>query len=125
VVNDDGGDTMDSQLAWHLPSGDPHRPIYWGTAMLADQTKPSDLLYVMLQDSANHTAVVTYPDQAVLKSADWVEWQIPLSDFAGVALTKVRWLYVGVGDRDNPVPGGAGKLFFDDIYLTRPAPVQP
>jgi hypothetical protein len=123
--DDDGGDTMDSQLAWHLPSGDPHRPIYWGTAMLADQTKPSDLLYVMLQDSANHTAVVTYPDQAVLKSADWVEWQIPLSDFAGVALTKVRWLYVGVGDRDNPVPGGAGKLFFDDIYLTRPAPVQP
>jgi hypothetical protein len=123
--DDDGGDTMDSQMAWHLPTGDPHRPIYWGTAQLADpQAKPGKL-YVMLQDSTNKKAVVTYPDAAVLKSAQWVEWQIPLSDFTGVTLSKVRWLYVGVGDRDNPVAGGAGKLFFDDIYLTKPAPAVP
>jgi hypothetical protein len=123
--DDDGGDTMDSQMAWHLPTGDPHRPIYWGTAQLADpQAKPGKL-YVMLQDSTNKKAVVTYPDAAVLKSAQWVEWQIPLSDFTDVSLSKVRWLYVGVGDRDNPVAGGAGKLFFDDIYLTKPAPAVP
>jgi hypothetical protein len=122
--DDDGGDTMDSQLAWHLPAGDPHRPIYWGTAKLADPQAKPDKLYVMLQDSANKKAIVTYPDAAVLKSSKWVEWQIPLSDFAGISLTKVRWLYVGVGDRNNPMAGGAGKLFFDDIYLTKPAP-QP
>jgi hypothetical protein len=26
--DDDGGDTMDTQMAWHLPAGDPHRPIF-------------------------------------------------------------------------------------------------
>jgi hypothetical protein len=123
--DDDGGD-MDSQLAWHLPTGDPHRPNLWGTAQLAyPEAKLADRLYVALQDSANHTAVVTYPDRAVLKAPEWVEWQIPLSDFAGVNRAKVRWLYVGVGDRDNPVAGDAGRLFFDDIYLTKPAPVAP
>jgi hypothetical protein len=122
--DDDGGD-MDSQLAWHLPTGDPHRPMYWGTAQLADEAKPGDRLYVMLQDSASKKALVAYPDQAVLKAAKWVEWQIPLSEFAGVSLSKVRWLCLGVGDRDHPAAGGAGKLYFDDIYLTKPVPVQP
>ena len=125
--DDDGGDTMDTQMAWHLPTGDPHRPVLWGTALLADpKAKAVDHVYVALQDSANHTGVVTHPDPALLKATQWVEWQIPLSDFAdaGVNLAKVRWLYVGVGDRDNPAAGGAGKLFIDDIYLTKPAPAQ-
>ncbi len=126
--DDDGADTRESQIAWHSTAGaDWQIPASWGTALVA---KPAaggaDLVYVVLQDSANHTAVVTNPDPALVNAADWVEWQVPLSDFAaaGVNLTKVRWLYVGVGDRDNPVAGGTGKLFIDDIYLTKPAPAQ-
>ena len=120
--DDDGGDTMDSQLAWHLPAGDPHRPVFWGTARLANPAvTPADRLYVVIQDSANHTATVANPDMAILKATQWVEWQIPLSDFAGVNLAKVRWLAVGVGDPANPVAGDAGMLYIDDIFLSKPA----
>jgi hypothetical protein len=125
--DDNGADTRESQIAWHsTSSGDWQVPASWGTALVARPaaTGGADRLYVMLQDSANKTATVTHPDTAILKSAKWVEWQIPLSDFAGVNLGKVKWLYLGVGDRANPVAGGAGKLYFDDIYLTKPAPQE-
>jgi hypothetical protein len=125
--DDDGGDTREHQFGWHsTASGDWQVPSSWGTALVARPavTGGADKLYVVLQDSANGSAVVTYPDETILKSAEWIEWQIPLTDFAGVNLGKVKWLYVGVGDRDNPVPGAAGKLYFDDIYLTKPAPQE-
>ena len=126
--DDDGGDTRESQIAWHSTvGGDWQTPSSWGTALVAKPaTGGADLVYVALQDSANHTGVVSNPDPALVKAAQWVEWQIPLSDFAnaGVNLAKVRWMYVGVGDRANPVAGGTGKLFIDDIYLTKPAPAQ-
>jgi hypothetical protein len=123
--DDDGGDTRESQIGWHsTASGDWQVPSSWGTALVARPavTGGADKLYLMVQDSANTTAVVTYPDEAILKTPEWVEWRIPLTDFADVNLGKVKWLYVGVGDRANPVAGGAGKLYFDDIYLTKPAP---
>jgi hypothetical protein len=125
--DDDGADTREHQIGWHsTASGDWQVPSSWGTALVARAAVAgaADKLYVKVEDSAKATVVVTYPDETVLKSPEWVEWQIPLTDFAGVNLGKVKWLYVGVGDRANPVPGGAGKLFFDDIYLTKPAPTE-
>jgi hypothetical protein len=29
-------------------------------------------------------------------------------------------MYIGVGDRTNPAAGGAGRIYIDDIRLTRP-----
>jgi len=122
--DDDGGD-VDTQMAWHLPSGDPHRPVMWGTALLAKPaTGGADRLYVALRDASNHTAVVTYPQADILKARQWVEWKIPLGDFAGVNVAAVRKMFIGVGDRANPVAGDAGRLYIDDIYLTRPAPKE-
>jgi hypothetical protein len=37
-----------------------------------------------------------------------------------VNLAKVKKLYIGVGDRDNPSAGSAGRLYIDDIRLTKP-----
>jgi len=61
-----------------------------------------------------------------VKAGQWVQWKIPLSDFAnaGVNLTAVRKMFIGVGDRADPLPGGAGLLFIDDIHLTRPVPTE-
>ena len=28
-------------------------------------------------------------------------------------------MYIGAGDRAKPAPGGAGKLYIDDILVTR------
>jgi len=50
--------------------------------------------------------------------AAWTRWQVPLSEFsaAGVNLGAVKTIRLGLGDRANPKPGGAGVLYLDDIY---------
>ena len=57
-----------------------------------------------------------------MTAAAWTQWKIPLSSFAGVNLAKVKKLTVGVGNRTNPAPGGAGKLYLDDLGFGHPAP---
>jgi len=81
-----------------------------------------DDLYVAIQDSSNKLAVVTHPDPNAVLATDWTELRIPLSEFAPVNLTRVKKLYLGVGDRDNPTQDGTGLLYIDDIRVTRPEP---
>jgi hypothetical protein len=119
--DDDGGD-RDSQLAWH---GTAHVPNTWGTGLIGGPAvSEGDRMYIALRDASNHTGVVAYPDVSILTGKTWFEWKIPLADFSGVNLVTVRKMFIGVGDRANPAKGGAGSLFIDDIYLTRPAPAR-
>jgi regulation of enolase protein 1 (concanavalin A-like superfamily) len=94
----------------------------WQVTAIGDDPQwansPGDL-YVTVQDSANQTATVVHP--TLVTTDEWTEWKIPLRDFAGVNMTRVKTLYVGVGDRANPTPGGAGRIFIDDIGFGRPA----
>lgn len=84
-----------------------------------DGSNGADTLYVALQDNAGHVAVVSHPDTAAVKSMQWVEWKIPLSQFSGVSATTIKKMYVGVGDRKSPKAGGAGSLFIDDIRVIK------
>ena len=56
----------------------------------------------------------------------WFQWKVPLSEFsgAGVNVTAVKAMLIGVGDRDAPTPGASGLLFIDDIRLTRPLTLE-
>jgi regulation of enolase protein 1 (concanavalin A-like superfamily) len=83
-----------------------------------DRTNGADKLYVAVEDSAGKVAVAS--DPTLVNAGAWTEWQIPLSSFTGVNLAKVKTLYIGVGDRKNPVAGGAGRIYIDDIRLTKP-----
>jgi hypothetical protein len=78
-------------------------------------------LYVALQDNASHVGVANHPDAAAVKATQWLEWKIPLSQFtsAGVSVTTVKKMYIGVGDRKNPSAGGAGSLYIDDIRVIK------
>jgi hypothetical protein len=75
-------------------------------------------LYVALNDSA----VVTHdnPDAALITS--WTAWNIDLQTFAdlGVNLTNINSITLGLGNRANPVAGGTGMMYFDDIRLYAP-----
>jgi hypothetical protein len=74
-------------------------------------------LYVTLQDKANHAATVT---NATLSNATaWTAWNIPLADFAGVNAAAVKTMILGVGDRENPAPDGAGLVYLDNIRVTK------
>ena len=52
---------------------------------------------------------------------EWTEWTVSLQEF-NVDLTNVDTITIGFGNRTNPVAGGAGSMFFDDIRLYLPAP---
>jgi hypothetical protein len=83
-----------------------------------------EAFYVAVQDNAGKLKVVSHPDPAVIATGNWEEWNIPLSQFtsAGVSLNSVKKLIVGVGDRLSPKAGKAGKLYIDDLRLTRVSP---
>jgi hypothetical protein len=90
----------------------------------------SDRIYVALKDGLGHVASVSYPgDLSEMIEAWWHKWVIELKEFenAGVDLTNVTTIYLGVGNRVAPQAGGSGVLFFDDIRLlpSSPAPSLP
>jgi hypothetical protein len=95
----------------------------WQVAWVGDDpdlTNGIAPLYAVVEDSAGKSAVAVNPDPAAVNATAWTEWQIPLSGLTGVNLAKVKTLYLGVGDRDTPAADGAGRLYIDDIRLTKP-----
>jgi hypothetical protein len=73
-------------------------------------------LWVKLTDQSGKSATATFgaagEDVTAMADQAWTEWNMPLSGFAGIDLTKVASMTVGVG------PGTAsGQLFLDDIRL--------
>jgi prepilin-type N-terminal cleavage/methylation domain-containing protein len=79
-------------------------------------------LYVALEDNAGKVAVVSYPDPRIALTTKWTEWSIPLADFAGVNAAAIKKIYIGLGDRQASAPGGAGRVYIDDIRMTKLAP---
>jgi hypothetical protein len=75
-------------------------------------------LYVAVEDSAGKSA--TASDPALANAAAWTQWKIPLSSLTGVNLAKVKKLTIGVGDKANPAADGAGRIYIDDIRVTKP-----
>jgi hypothetical protein len=80
-------------------------------------------LYVAVSNSTGNPAVVVNDNPAAAQINTWTEWVIPLSAFSdqGINLTNVDRIAIGLGTRGNmSVPGGSGKMYFDDIRLNRP-----
>ncbi len=77
----------------------------------------AETLYVAL----NGNAIVTNDNPDAAQATAWTEWNIDLQAFAdqGVNLTNVTSITLGLGNRANPVAGGSGMMYFDDIRLYR------
>ena len=88
------------------------------------RTSSTAPLYAVVEDSAGKTAVAVHPDPAAVNAAAWTEWKIPLGSLTGVNLAKVKKLYIGVGDRNAPAADGSGRLYLDDIRVTKTAAAQ-
>ena len=85
-------------------------------------------LYVAISNSGGSPVTVTHDDPAAAQVDVWTKWEIPLQTFAdqGIVLTDVDKIAVGLGTRGNlTTPGGAGKMYFDDIRLDRPVEAAP
>ena len=80
-------------------------------------------LYVAIVNAGGTPAVMVHDDPNAVQLTRWTEWIIPLQAFAdqGIILTDVDRIAIGLGTRGNTtIPGGAGKMYIDDIRLYRP-----
>jgi len=87
-----------------------------------DSTNAAEPLYVAL----NGNAIVTHDNPNAAQVGTWIEWNIDLQAFAdqGVNLTNVNTIAIGLGNRNNPLSGGSGTMYIDDIRLY-PPPLEP
>ncbi len=90
-----------------------------GAAMPTNDPAP---LYLVVEDKAGKKKTVVNTDPAASATATWTQWRIPLGDMtaAGLNVTAVKKLTVGVGDPASPKAGAAGMLYFDDIGFGHP-----
>ena len=81
-------------------------------------------MYVTLANANRSTAVVYHDNPNAPLLYNWTQWNIDMHEFAdqGVDLTNINTISIGFGDKNNPQPGGSGRVFFDDIRLYRPRP---
>ena len=84
---------------------------------IGDAANAAEPMYVVL----NGTSGIDNPNPNAAQIASWTEWTIDLQTF-GINLTNVNTITLGFGNRNNPVAGGSGMVFFDDIRLYRPTP---
>jgi hypothetical protein len=79
--------------------------------------------YVAVSNTGGSPAIVVHDDTAAATIDTWIEWVIPLQAFAdqGINLSNVDRIGIGLGTKNNmTIPGGSGKMYFDDIRLIRP-----
>jgi len=97
----------------------------WANQDIGIASNDAEPLYVAVSNSAGTPAVVVHDDPAASQINEWTEWIIPLQALAdqGITLTDVDEIAIGLGTQGNmTIPGGAGKMYIDDIRLTQPAP---
>ncbi len=80
-------------------------------------------IYVTVADASGKSMTVVNADKWAAAGLTWQEWMIPLSEFAsaGVKMTAVKTLTIGVGDKAAPTAGGTGIVYIDDVGFGRPA----
>jgi len=85
-----------------------------------DSANAAETLYVAL----NGSAVVNHDNADAAQITTWTQWDIDLQAFSdqGVNLANVNTIALGLGNKQNPLAGGSGTMYFDDIRLYPPPP---
>jgi hypothetical protein len=95
----------------------------WASQDIGIESNDAEPLYVAVSNAAGEPVVVVHEDAKAAQIDDWAEWVVPLQAFAdqGIDLTDVDKIAIGLGTKRNvTVPGGSGKMYFDDIRLYQP-----
>jgi regulation of enolase protein 1 (concanavalin A-like superfamily) len=85
-----------------------------------DRTNSAANVYVAVEDSTGKSAVAVHSDPLAATLGAWTEWKVPLTSLTGVNLARIKKLSIGVGDRTGAKPGGSGRIYIDDIRVTKP-----
>ena len=92
----------------------------WQSQDIGIASNAAEQLYVALEDSTGTVKDVPHPNPDAVQLDTWQQWDIDLADFAPVDVTRVKKMYIGVGNRNAPTLGGGGMLYIDDIRLYAP-----
>ena len=95
----------------------------WANQDIGILSNDPEPMYVAVSNSTGEPVVVVHDDPAATHIDSWTEWAISLQDLAdqGLNLNDVTSIAIGIGTKGNmTVPGGSGKMFFDDIRLYGP-----
>ena len=105
--------TLDSLRDW--TASDVKTLTIWFHGDFVNDAAP---IYVAIANMTGAPVVVSHDDSSATQIHAWTQWDIPLQAFAdkGIDLTNVNSVAIGIGDKANP-PGGAGKMYFDDVGL--------
>jgi len=98
----------------------------WANQDIGILSNDAEPMYVAVSNSTGKPVVVTHDDPAATNIETWTEWVISLQEIAnqGLNLNDVDSIAIGIGTKGNvTVPGGSGKMFFDDIRLYGPSSV--
>ena len=106
--------TWDTTQDWTANDADTVRLFFHGADATVNSAEP---FYIAVEDSSGNTLLLAHPDPNAVLATSWQAWAIPLSTFsdAGVNVTRIKKMRIGVGARNNPAAGGTGTLFIDDI----------
>ncbi|HPC95479.1 MAG TPA: discoidin domain-containing protein [Sedimentisphaerales bacterium] len=91
--------------------------------MAQPEGNSAEPLYVTVEDHAGKVKMIRHADPIATARPGWREWRIPQRDLesAGLKVNSIRAVSIGVGDRENPIAGGSGLVFVDDIGFGKPA----
>jgi hypothetical protein len=95
----------------------------WTNQDIGISSNAAEPMYVAVSNSTGTPAIVVHDDPAAAQIDTWTEWVIPLQAFAdqGINLSNIDRIAIGLGTKGNTtIPGGSGKMFFDDIRLYKP-----
>jgi hypothetical protein len=73
-----------------------------------------------IEDTGGSASEIEYGGPSDITTQQWQRWAAQLDEISGVDLTRVKSLYVGVGDRSGGSSGAYGKLYIDDLRLCVP-----
>ena len=99
--------------------GDVSELSLWFRGLSTNYVEP---LYIAVTNKTGTPVVVIHDDPTAAQIDTWTQWIVPLQAFAdqGIILTDVDKIAIGLGTRGNlTTPGGAGKMYFDDIRLSK------
>ncbi|MDI9430929.1 MAG: hypothetical protein QM570_04330 [Planctomycetota bacterium] len=80
-------------------------------------------MYVRLEDATGKSATIVSADEAITARPTWQAWEISYGDLAGLDLSRIQKMAIGVGSKTSPIAGGTGTVYIDDIGFGRPATV--
>ena len=106
--------------------------FFYGQAQ--NDANETEQMYMGVRDTFNRYAEMRYGDNegqllSDLKAEEWHRWDVPFvwfadGNFAAVSadidFSSISSVYLGFGDKSNPVRAGNGTVYFDDLRLGLP-----